>query len=74
MINTARITSADMDRASGMDDVNEAALYLQNIAGITDGGICGQHLNEDNWAAKPDRRALLSRWIEDESHGNDETE
>lgn len=63
------IQDADIEHAATLDDLDAAALHLQKIAGITDGGIAGTCLNVEKWAtAGPDRVGMLSRWLQVESN------
>ena len=59
----------DIAAAAAMDNVDQAAKHLQDIAGITTGDVASHHyLNEEKWAGA-DRTArvkLLQEWLKAE--------
>jgi hypothetical protein len=70
MKNLEAIKDANIDAAAAIDNLDAAAKYLQDIAGITTGDIAGICLNEKNWieADKRDRVQLLKTWLKTEAN------
>lgn len=69
------IKDGDIEAAVLMDDVDAAALHLQTIAGITDGGICSLYLDPEMWAERDEstqtidysgREHAIKQWLEHE--------
>ena len=64
----SRVTDEDFEYAAGLDDIHQAALSLQNIAGIESGDIAALLLDETEWLIldKIERREKLETWIRSE--------
>ncbi len=63
----ASIKDNDIETAAKMDDVDQAAKYLQDIAGITTGDVAGLYLSEEKWATDERGRVrLLQEWLKGE--------
>ena len=62
------ITEANIAKAIAMDDIDDACVYLQGIAGITDGGIASICFSGFDWeeATPADRLDALYSWIDAE--------
>jgi len=62
------IKDSDVENAASMDDLDDAARHLQDIAGITTGDVAGQCLNEDAWRNNDHRGRvrLLKDWLKTE--------
>jgi hypothetical protein len=43
----ASVKDSDIEKAAAMDDLDNAAKHIQDIAGITTGDVAGQCLNEN---------------------------
>jgi Na+/H+-dicarboxylate symporter len=65
----SKITDDAIAAAAAMDDLDRAALHLQTIAGITDGGIAAMCLDEDLWARADayERIEMLREWLKVEA-------
>ena len=63
------IKPAGIDEVAGIHDLDKAARYLQDIAGITTGDIAGICLNSKDWAEadKVRRVQLLELWLKAEA-------
>jgi len=62
------VNANDIAAAAAMDNVDQAAKNLQDIAGITTGDVASHYLNEEKWAGA-DRTArvkLLQEWLKAE--------
>jgi hypothetical protein len=61
------IRESDIATAISMDDLDEACAYLQDIAGITDGGVAGQVFSDINFewgsADHAARERKIVEWI-----------
>ncbi len=65
-ININAITESDIATAIAMDDIDDACSYLQDIAGITDGGIAADCFSDVNfdWARDVTKRERMTRdWL-----------
>lgn len=62
----SRITPGHIAAAARTDDLDDAVRPLQDLAGITDGGIASLSLSAALWhhARPPDREHMLRNWIE----------
>jgi hypothetical protein len=64
------ITAADIATAVAMNDLDDACRHLQNIAGITDGGVAGMCFSDINfdWASATlgDREVKIRGWLQTE--------
>ena len=65
----AAITLAHIEQAAAMDNVDQAAKHLQDIAGITTGEVADVCLNPEDWEAAdmPERLNLLQAWLKTEA-------
>jgi hypothetical protein len=65
MIDITKIKDADADRAAQIDDLDEAAGFLQGLAGITTGDVAGACLDRDAWKQSPPlaRQEMLWTWL-----------
>jgi len=64
----ASAKESDIELAAAMDNVDRAAKYLQDIAGITTGDVASHYLNEERWAGanRTVRIRLLQEWLKAE--------
>jgi hypothetical protein len=64
----ASVKENDIEHAAAMDNVDRAAKYLQDIAGITTGDVASHYLNEEKWAGanRMLRIRLLQEWLKAE--------
>jgi len=64
----AAITDSEVEKAATMDDLDDAARHLQDIAGITTGDVAGQCLNEKAWRDNDHqgRVRILKDWLKTE--------
>ncbi len=64
----ASVEQNDIEHAAGMNNVDRAAKYLQDIAGITTGDVASHYLNEEKWASanRTARIRLLREWLKAE--------
>jgi hypothetical protein len=70
--NLDAISDADIAAAIQMDDLDAACRHLQDIAGITDGGVasvCFRDINFD-WktADRASREQRIRAWLQTERH------
>jgi murein L,D-transpeptidase YcbB/YkuD len=74
--NVAAITGDDIARASYTIDIDVAVRNLQDIAGITDGGLAGIMFADFEWleASPPERLDALYAWINTERNHEPEQE
>lgn len=59
------VTLGHIDRAARMNDLDAAALSLQTVAGIVDGGVAALQLSESLWATASyrSRLSMLNDWL-----------
>jgi hypothetical protein len=64
----ASVKDDDIEQAAAMDNVDRAAKYLQDIAGITTGDVASHYLNDEKWAGanRTGRVSLLQEWLKAE--------
>jgi len=64
-MSVASIKDSDIEQAAAMEDVDQAAKHLQDIAGITTGDVASHYLNEKKWSSADrwGRVKLLQEWL-----------
>ena len=68
-INLLAIVESDIDDAIHMDNVDDACALLQEIAGITDGGVAALAFSGFDWeCAHYEREAQIRAWLKLEQH------
>lgn len=64
-MSVTKITFADIEKAANIDDVDVALKGLQDIAGITDGGIAGIVFSDIDWKKESieERHKILIHYL-----------
>jgi len=65
MIDADKVTEADVTEAAKNPDIDAAIFKLQEIAGITDGGVAGDCFSGFDWteASPQERAAQIAYWL-----------
>ena len=63
------VKDSDIAAAATIDSLDNAALHIQKIAGITEGDVAGISLNEKSWGAadKSTRVQMIQSWLKAEA-------